>query len=108
MYDIDVTEVATVIKDCSTSIEPIQQIHSRTIQGHRIPKIKFIGKRQHKQRVAVISSPISKPFTAVDVASVKKHHPASVDFYCLKEKAWFGRPTIGAKEMAAIESGGAL
>ncbi len=90
---------------------------STSEHGHkRQPRIKFIGKRSREKKDAGhhVVAPSTPATTAkitshtVSAAKVKNHHPSSKDFFDVKDKAWFGRPKLSAKEILAIESGGAL
>lgn len=81
---------------------------STSVAQHRTPSIKFVGKRSKAPvlRVAVSPHPVSQPQPAAAAPKPVKVG-TGVDFATLKGKAWFGRPGLSAKEMAAIESGGA-
>jgi hypothetical protein len=88
--------------------------HDSASHGHkRQPRIKFIGKRSREKKATEHVSPVvvaspSSPSKPVVAKTVKNHHPSSKDFFEVKDKAWHGRPKLSAKEILAIESGGAM
>jgi len=80
----------------------------------RVPLIKFVGKRARgpgptksviaqQQAFTPATSQVAVGPTASKVIKVG----TGVDFATLKGKAWFGRPTVSALEMEAVQSGGA-
>ena len=93
--------------------QPASDSHKST--SHRVPLIKFLGKRsdiKHNSApaapVAVAQAPVAaQKGTAPKSAPVTKKPSTGVDFQTLKGGAWYGRPVLTAKEMEAIESGGA-
>ncbi len=91
-----------------------QQHHT----AHRVPSIKFIGKRDHTTKHAHDSSPTAvKQVTPAAVVAPKKvpvsaEHKITkpqtgVDFWTLNKGAFYGRPIFNDKEIEAILSGGA-
>ena len=83
--------------------------------AQRKPSIKFVGKRS---LLKTISYESIKPVTEQKILPVAKALIPSagsgpktigngVDFRTLKGGAWFGRPSLSAAEINAIESGGA-
>lgn len=83
--------------------------HSR----QRKPLIRFLGKRSllpatshaaPAQNAEVVTKPTSAPTIAWPAP---KKPQTGVDFYNLKDSAFYGRPKLSEKEILAIESGGA-
>jgi len=86
------------------------------IPATRTPMIKFVGKRAKlpakPRAVAAVSAAtptvaVKAPANTAAVVPKKMGVQTGVDFFALKGGAWFGRPALTAKEMAAIETGGA-
>ncbi len=119
LYEIDTDGVPTAVAAAPLS-SPTKEASSSKSTGnvesksssHRTPLIKFVGKRsKHSQPITVTpvatgNVPASKP--APTPVAQKKHHPNSVDFFTMPNKAWYGRPRLSEKEIQAIESGGAV
>jgi hypothetical protein len=73
--------------------------------------IKFVGKRAHikhsKESSGHVSKPVSAPVAKFEQVAKPLKPQTGVDFSTLKGGAWFGRPMLSAKEIEAIETGGA-
>ena len=121
MYEIDAVGDGAAVSAAPVAGPTSSATSATTIStsehGHkRQPRIKFIGKRSREKKDAGhhVAAPSTPATTAkitshtVSAAKVKNHHPSSKDFFDVKDKAWFGRPKLSAKEILAIESGGAL
>jgi hypothetical protein len=80
-------------------------------EHHRVPSIKFIGKRDRTQKHATQpAAPAAAPRPAAPPASapVKVMKEGNgVLFTTLPGMGFFGRPPMTLKEIEAIESGGA-
>lgn len=76
----------------------------------RIPMIKFLGKRSLLPKSEPVVETKIVPSVATSVAAfseVPTSPQTGVDFYTLKGRGFYGRPTLSDKEIEAIESGGA-
>lgn len=113
------TSGAAVSHAPSTVSAPVTQTpevkpHNNNNNHTRTPLIKFIGKRDHKKHTTVPQNKSESqqqhaPSVVTPTDEFRPSKPQTgVDFYTLKEKAFFGRPKLSQKEMDAIESGGAL
>lgn len=78
--------------------------------GHRVPLIKFLGKRSLLKKTpaaptAATSGAAAAAAGAAAARVVKEGN--GEDFMSMPGGAWFGRPKLSEAEMEAIESGGA-
>jgi pyruvate/2-oxoglutarate dehydrogenase complex dihydrolipoamide acyltransferase (E2) component len=123
LYELDHSAAST-----STIINSLNQSKTSTsgslpvVDEHHShhPLIKFIGKRDKQPRNSSKSPPAVSVVPPLQVPSGKatapkaaplfvplRPHSSAMDFAHLKGGALFGRPELTAREMAAIESGGA-
>lgn len=130
LYEIEVDESAeasapaaasTVATSApSSSSSNATAASSSKTAGHRKPLIRFIGKRSllpnHHSPLPPLASQTKTAAAATQsflTTSPSSGWPApkkpqtGVDFFTLKDAAFYGRPKLSAKEIAAIESGGA-
>ena len=130
LYEIEVDESAAASAPAATSTAATSAPSSSSsnaavassskASGHRKPLIRFIGKRSlqpnhHSPLPPLVSQ--TKATTAVSQSNLStspssgwpapKKPQTGVDFFTLKDAAFYGRPKLSAKEIAAIESGGA-
>lgn len=129
MYEIETDDNVSV----ATSVAPAPSASSSSAvetatkndtkhgsSSHRKPLIKFVGKRSLLKSHASSSSSSSlstshstaSSFTPVAASPVDawpqpKKPQTGVHFTTLKDTAFYGRPKLSAKEIDAIESGGA-
>jgi hypothetical protein len=77
----------------------------------RVPLIKFVGKRNLVPTASASSHlKLSSPVAVIPTTTTTKLYPSSstaVDFFNLTDKAFYGRPKIGAAELEGTDSGGA-
>lgn len=127
--DESATGVVTSSTAAATAAAPAPTASSsdnnKPTHGHRQPSIRFLGKRSllpkqdkhsHSPSVAqtpAAAVPASSPtatssFAPVPAWAAPKKPQTGVDFHTLKDSAFHGRPKLSAKEIAAIESGGAF
>jgi pyruvate/2-oxoglutarate dehydrogenase complex dihydrolipoamide acyltransferase (E2) component len=132
LYEIETDASSAASKPSAQVAEPVAQpvatsekaqVVSAPHETHaRVPMIHFLGKRslipaksEHSIAVNTPSSTAkapSKPPTAIspimaNMSELPAKPQTGVDFTTLKGKGFYGRPALTAKEIEAIESGGA-
>lgn len=129
LYEIEVDESAAASAPAaataatsapSSSSSNVAAASSSKASGHRKPLIRFIGKRSLQPNHHSPLPPLASQTKAATAASqsnlstspssgwpAPKKPQTGVDFFTLKDAAFYGRPKLSAKEIAAIESGGA-
>jgi hypothetical protein len=124
LFEIETDQTASVSNSVGASVaspekapatvaastqHPASDSHKST--SHRVPLIKFLGKRSEIKHNSAPAAPVAVAQAPVaaqkGTAPVTKKPSTGVDFQTLKGGAWYGRPVLTAKEMEAIESGGA-
>jgi 2-oxoglutarate dehydrogenase E2 component (dihydrolipoamide succinyltransferase) len=116
--DASLAPKATITENTAGSTPPAVEVvaieeKASHASDHRVPMIKFLGKRsliKKSEPVPIVSPAASRAPPAVVASSfneIPMKPETGVDFFTLEKKAFFGRPMISEKEMAAIESGGA-
>lgn len=127
LYEIEVDENAVVTPKAASAPTPAKPTESAPVSApastdehkHRKPLIRFLGKRSllpatHSTAAPVKSNSSHPATTAVSYTPPTVAWPApkkpqtGVDFYTLKDSAFYGRPKLSAAEIAAIETGGAV
>lgn len=95
------------------SSSSITDLKTNSPVHHRIPLIKFKGKRNliHESFVTTLPFPLVLAVPTTNNLESKPHisinEGKGVNFWELKGGAWYGRPTLSEIEISAIESGGA-
>mmetsp|Transcript_5237 Transcript_5237/g.5366 ORF Transcript_5237/g.5366 Transcript_5237/m.5366 type:complete len:238 (+) Transcript_5237:199-912(+) len=104
------TTSTTVPSQASEDIITTSSVDESKTPQRRIPLIKFIGKRS-LLRSSVPAHETGQSSTSTVSAAIKSSKPqkpkTGVDFWSLKDGAWYGRPKLSIEEIDAIESGGA-
>ena len=85
------------------SIEPVQAHES---EHHRVPSIKFLGKRSLIKHET--PSHATMPFPAAQPIMKTYKEGNGVDFRTMRGGAMYGRPEITDREAEMIASGGAV
>lgn len=118
LYEIDTEGTSASVSTNNASAATFSIAPETVAEGHegsRKPLIKFIGKRTHvkvqldQKHEAPKTAPkaiLSQTVSATSLRTPSKPQ-TGVDFTKLKGGAFFGRPKLSAKEMDAIQSGGA-
>lgn len=115
MYEIDtddsLTPAAAPAANTATPAAPATQTTHVPEVGHkhtqRHPLIKFIGKRDRTPKSVVATKPAALVAESTP-EWVYKDGGNGVHFTTLKGMALYGRPPLTAREIDAIESGGAI
>jgi hypothetical protein len=111
LYELQVdgnVQVAPAVQSSSIAAASAPASSPSSSHSHtRTPLIKFVGKRDRK-KVELKLPEVSAPVVPARQAPQPKKPQTGVDFFTLKDSAWYGRPKLSTKEIEAIMTGGAV